>query len=136
MTADLDFITLSSIELVQKALYEIGFVRSPGRCFSHSETDILVEFPPGPLAIGDAPVSSIRRMKVGNNVLNLLTPKQCVMDRLAAYYHWDDEQALEQALQVARQHELDLDEIRIWSENEDMSLKYRKFLNELDISND
>ena len=136
MTADLDFITLSSIELVQKALYEIGFVRSPGRHFSHPETDILVEFPPGPLAIGDTPVSSTRRMKVGNNVLSLLTSTQCVMDRLAAYYHWDDQQALEQALLVARQHELDLDEIRVWSEHEDMSLKYGKFLNELDMSND
>jgi hypothetical protein len=121
MTADLDFITLSSIELVQKALDGIGFVRSSGRCFSHPGTDIEVEFPPGPLAIGDAPVSSTGRMEVGGNVLNILTPTQC------------DGQALEQALLVGRQHGLDLDEIRIWSESEDMSLKYGKFLRELDI---
>ena len=30
-----------------------------------------------------------------------MTPTDSVKDRLAAYYHWNDQQALEQAIMVA-----------------------------------
>ena len=65
---------------------EIGLTRSSGLYFSQPDTEMLVAFPPGPLSIGDSPVVSTGAMEVGNSMLNLLTPTQCVMDRLAAYY--------------------------------------------------
>ena len=52
LTADLDFITLRSIDMVQEALAKLGFRKGDGRYFTHPETDLLVEFPPGPLSIG------------------------------------------------------------------------------------
>jgi hypothetical protein len=128
LSADLDFITLSRMDAVEEAMAEIGFTRSSGRCFSRRDTDMLVEFPPGPLSIGDAPVRLTRTIQVGSWTLNLLTPTQCVMDRLAAYYHWDDEQALEQALLVAGRNEVDLGEIRTWSIRERNADKYAVFL--------
>ena len=106
---------------------EIGFIRSSGRYFSHPDTEMLVEFPPGPLSIGDTPVVSTGVMEVGNSTINLLTPTQCIMDRLAAYYHWDDEQALEQALLVAARNEVDLEEIQAWSIREGMEDRYEVF---------
>lgn len=33
------------------------------------------------------------------------------MDRLAAYWHWNDRQSLDQALMVARHAELDFDDL-------------------------
>jgi hypothetical protein len=132
LTADLDFITLRDIRDVQHAMSEIGFLRSTGRYFTHSDTDIVVEFPPGPLAIGDSPVSSTGTVTICNMELELLTPTQCVMDRLAAYYHWDDEQALMQALLVSSLNEIDFDQIQHWSLNEGMLNKYEHFLSQLD----
>jgi hypothetical protein len=41
-----------------------------------------------------------------------------VKDRLAAFYHWKDLQSLEQAVLVARQHTIDLNEVRRWSQAE------------------
>lgn len=119
---------MSRLEVVEKAMVEIGFTRSRGRYFSNPNTEVLVEFPPGPLSIGDAPVRSTSKILVGNKTLLLLTPTQCVMDRLASYYHWDDEQALEQALLVAGRNGVDLKEIRAWSIKERNTDKYDEFL--------
>jgi hypothetical protein len=38
--------------------------------------------------------------------------------RLAAFYHWNDRQALRAALTIARLHKVDLASIRKWSEGE------------------
>ena len=37
-------------------------------------------------------------LKKRNKILKLLSPTDCVKDRLAAYYHWNDRQSLEQAI--------------------------------------
>jgi len=111
---------------------ELGFVRSSGRYFSHPDTDILVEFPPGPLAIGGSPVTKVASLEIEKQNLELLTPTQCVMDRLAAYYHWDDRESLEQALLVAGLHDVDLSEIKSWSDIEGMGKKFSSFMNRLD----
>ncbi|MEN0057716.1 MAG: nucleotidyltransferase [Bdellovibrio sp.] len=49
---DLDFISPYSHEAIAKALSEIGFERE-GRYFHHSNSELYVEFPSGPVAIGE-----------------------------------------------------------------------------------
>ncbi|MDP2228515.1 MAG: hypothetical protein Q8J78_13685 [Moraxellaceae bacterium] len=51
----------------------------------------------------------------------LLTPTDCVKDRLSAYYHWHDRQALEQAVWVAQRQAVDREAVRQWSAQEGMS---------------
>ena len=109
------------MERIKEALEELGFLKETGRYFSHPDTELLIEFPPGPLSIGNSPVSSIQTMIIGNSTLNLLTPTQCVMDRLAAFYHWDDIQSLKQAILVAALHDMDMEYIAEWSKNEGKS---------------
>ena len=58
--------------------------------------------------------------------LRLLSPTECVKDRLAAYYRWEDRQCLEQAAMVAAENQIDLDEIERWSASEGMSAEFRK----------
>jgi hypothetical protein len=41
-----------------------------------------------------------------------------VKDRLAAYYHWGDRQCLEQAIMVAKDQDINLEEVRRWSKKE------------------
>ena len=40
----------------------------------------------------------IASKKYSTGTLRLLTATDCIKDRLAAYYHWRDEQGLEQAI--------------------------------------
>lgn len=130
---DLDFISHADHERIRNALAVIGF-REEGRHFSHPDTDFYVEFPPPPLAIGNQPVRELNEIQEGDRVLRLLTPTQCVMDRLAAFYFWNDRQALEQALLVGRQHDLTLEDVREWSIEEGMLDQYEQFLERLNGS--
>ena len=57
----------------------------------------------------------------------MLTPTDCIKDRLAAYYHWDDEQCLQQAVWVAQQNEFDLESVREWSIKESAEDKFVVF---------
>lgn len=57
------------------------------------------------------------------------------MDRLAAFYYWNDYQGLEQAVLVAREHPFNLDVIEKWSRSEKMQDRFKKFLEELGKKN-
>jgi hypothetical protein len=60
--------------------------------------------------------------------ITLLTPTDSVKDRLAAYYHWNDPQALEQALMLAKAQKINLKEVKRWSEKEGHKEKYKAFI--------
>jgi hypothetical protein len=117
---DLDFIEFGSIgrRKLKKVLGEIGFFSGKDRHFKNSETDIFLEFPPGPLAVGEEPVKEIITLNFSTGKLRIISPTDCVKDRLAAYYHWGDQQALEQAISVAKDNTIDLDELERWSKGE------------------
>lgn len=116
---DLDFIAtgMTSRQKIRSALAEINFIEEQ-RYFKNPETAYFIEFPSGPLAIGDEPPAEITTLRYSTGLLRLLSPTDSVKDRLAAYYHWKDQQSLEQAVLVARDHPVDLDEIQRWSVNE------------------
>jgi hypothetical protein len=114
---DLDFIEFGSIGIrkLKKALAEVGFLYQKNRYFKSSATDILLEFPPGPLAVGEEPVKEILTLNFPTGELSIISPTDCVKDRLAAYYHWGDRQSLEQAVLVGKHNIIDLDELERWS---------------------
>lgn len=90
---DLDFISPHSHHAISEALEQIGF-RKKGRYFVHPKTEFYLEFPSGPLGIGsEAPVRPAGRLKVDGVTVRLLSPTQCVMDRLAAWFHWGIDKA-------------------------------------------
>lgn len=41
-----------------------------------------------------------------------------VMDRLAAFFHWDDPQSLDQAVMIAAVNELDSPSLDFWAQAE------------------
>ena len=122
---DLDFVTtgLTNRQRIRSALAEINFVEEQ-RYFKNPETAYFIEFPSGPLAIGDEPPTEISTLRYSTGLLRLLSPTDCVKDRLAAYYHWKDRQSLEQAILVAGCHLIDLDEVRRWSDHEGFSNEF------------
>ena len=50
---------------------------------------------------------------------------------MAAYFHWDDLQSLEQALWVAEKNEFDLESVKNWAEHEKERKKFEVFLTRL-----
>lgn len=128
-TADLDFVERYHTRraALRKALAEIGFVEE-NRYFVHPDTPWFLEFPTGPLAVGDAPVHTLNEVATDTGVLVLLTPTDCIKDRLAAWFHWRDRQALQQAVWVAQRHAFDHEDVRAWSAREGMTEKFKEFL--------
>jgi len=109
---------------IRAAMNELGF-QEDGRYFRHPETELFIEFPAGPLAIGGEAISNIVEKEVRTGILRIISPTDCVKDRLAAYYHWGDQQCLVQAEYVAQAQEIDLQEVERWSEREGMLIKFQ-----------
>lgn len=132
-SGDLDFVmTEYNRKDVDKVLLELGFARIKSwRHYENKDCPYLVEFPPTPLSIGEEIVKDINEIKNSYGVLRLLTPTDCVKDRLAAYYHWNDQQSLEQALMVSLDQKVNVREIKRWSKNELMMEKYEYFEQQL-----
>ncbi len=112
--------------LIKNVMFDMGF-KEHNRYFVHDDTKWFIEFPRGPLGVGDAPVDDIATMEEETGILRLLTPTDCIKDRLAAYYHWDDPQSLEQAVWVAEKNSFDIASIEDWSEKENMVDKFIVF---------
>ncbi len=63
--------------------------------------------------------------------MQLLTPTDCVKDRLSSFFHWNDSQALKQALMVAEEHSIDLDNLKRWAKAEGFEKKLQEFLQKI-----
>ena len=111
---------------IKQVMFDMGF-KEHNRYFVHEDTAYFIEFPRGPLGVGDAAVHDIATLEEETGILKLLTPTDCIKDRLAAYYHWDDPQSLEQAVWVAQQNPFDLDAVEVWSKQEGMLDRFSIF---------
>jgi hypothetical protein len=130
---DLDFILggLHTQHSVKKALATIGFTpkASNSRYYEHKETKLTIEFPNGPLAVGDELLDpqNAANMETKAGSLRLLKPTDCVKDRLAAYYYWQDRQAFEQAVGVAKVQNMDWKDLKSWHEKEGKTDQFYSF---------
>ncbi len=125
---DLDFVLQSQADRksVGPVLEALGF-RKEGRHYRHPETPYIVEFLSPPLSVGEEPVREIQEIRRNRMILRLLSPTDCVKDRLASFYHWNDKPSLAQAVLVCGDAKVDLREVRRWSIHEGMKDKYQDF---------
>ncbi len=125
---DLDFISPQSHESIAKALAEIGFIKK-GRYFHHLQSELYVEFPTGPVAIGNkVPVEPEGEMIVSGTVIKMFSPSQSVMDRLAAWFHWNDRRSLIHAIWICEKHPVNIEKIRRWAAKENAKEKFNQFI--------
>ncbi len=117
MSYDLDFVTYEDLKKVEKPLEKLGFKRVE-RCFTHENCPYLIDFVNPPIAIGHESIRSFETLKSESGLLILLTPTDCVKDRLAAFFYWGDPQSLEQARLVAKNHLIDFNNLTEWSKKE------------------
>ncbi len=125
---DLDFVERLRVtrRKLAAALAEIGFTEKD-RYFTHPDTPFYLEFPSGPLAVGGESVLDIAELRLETGTLRLLSPTDCVKDRLAAFYHWNDRQCLQQAVWVAQERQVDWGELERWSRQEGAMEKFAEF---------
>ena len=66
-------------------------------------------------------------------MLTLSATDSC-RDRLAAFYHWKDRQALTAAVAIALRHRVRMKRIREWSGEEDSATEFDQFCSELELA--
>jgi len=102
-----------------QVLTELGY-RNVGHDYVHSVSRFQLEFPRGPLAVGDDLIHSWSTYREGKQLLHVISATDSCRDRLAAFYHFGDRSALEQALAVSRttREPVDRKVIKAWSKRE------------------
>lgn len=125
---DADFVLIGPCTTSQldEAMATLGFARKRDR-YVHPGLPFFVEFPRGPLGIGeDIRVRPVWRRGRTGRTLALSATDAC-RDRLAAFYHWNDHQSLEAAIAIALRHKVGMTRIQEWSRREGHVEGYRAF---------
>jgi hypothetical protein len=131
LSLDADFVLVEpcTTDDLDRALSGLGFERRRDR-YVHGRMPFVVEFPRGPLGIGeDFRIRPVWLRRRGARTLALSATDAC-RDRLAAFYHWADRQSLAVAVSIASRNRVSLAKIRAWSRSEGHLESYRVFLKE------
>lgn len=129
---DADFVLTApcNLEDLDRALAQLGFTRSRDR-YVRRGVPFFVEFPRGPLGIGeDFRIRPVWRRRGSARTLTLSATDAC-RDRLAAFFHWNDRQSLAAAVAIAARNRVAFGKVRGWSRKEGNLEGYAIFIAEL-----
>jgi hypothetical protein len=104
-------------ERLDVVLQEIGFEPGKSRYFKHPLCQhLFLEFPRGPVEIGEEFPVIPDEIEVEGRKLRLLSPTDCVKDRLAGYIHWNSRANFDQAVLICRRQidRVDLKQVERW----------------------
>jgi hypothetical protein len=134
-SVDLDFILQTGTVQrdLDRAMEAAGFERRANQYF-HTRSPFYVEFPPGPLSIGDDHEITPFELEIKGKRVLALSPTDSCRDRMAAFLHWKDRQNLETAVQIAVRNDVDLARIRSWCSREGVPEGFDEFMRLLTIS--
>jgi hypothetical protein len=106
LTLDIDMVNTNyqKPQRLHTAMAGLGFYKQ-GRIYVNDTTSITVEFPSGPLSIGDELINKTTFFQVTHGAIPILMVDDVIKDRLAAFIHWRDRQSLIQAVAVALKHQ-------------------------------
>ncbi len=134
-SGDLDLVTDGvDRDRLKAVLKQLGFEPSRSRYFKHPAcTHLFLEFPRGPVEIGEEFPIVPEEMEVEGRALRLLSPTDSVKDRLAGYIHWRNRSYFDQALLICRsqQQRVDLVAVRKWCEREGGAAAYQELIEQL-----
>lgn len=132
-SGDLDFVKMSLFTKgLNEAMLEIGFKKS-GKHFVHPNCKhLFIEFPGSiPIGIGeDRFIVPVERIVDGVGI-KILSATDCVKDRLASYHYYKNKDALDQAVLVAQNQDVNFSKIKKWCLNEDAESLFIEFKNAL-----
>ena len=131
-SGDLDFVPEGLfMGPVEESMAQLGFRRRGGH-FEHPDCHhLFVEFVRPPLGIGNDLDIRPRVEACDGRELKILSPTDCVRDRLASFIHFKARECLDQALLVATAQEgVNLSRVRSWcvSEGRAGELAFEEFI--------
>jgi hypothetical protein len=130
VTGDLDFVVNylwpKDEDKIENVMSGLGFKRN-GRIFTNDSVAYSVEFPPGPLGIGEQYRIQPVEIELKTGTLSLLSPTDSAKDRLVSYFYANDRQCLEQAVRICQLNDVDMDGIRKWARSEGRPEKFAEF---------
>jgi hypothetical protein len=132
-SGDLDFVLCSIFKKknLPKLLKEIGFTQS-GRHFVHSNCQHLyIEFSSSFLEIGDDNNIVPAEVESSGTMIKILTPTDCVKDRLASYFPFEARECLDQAVLVTGKHPINMQAVKKWCLNEGAEKTFDDFQDKL-----
>ncbi len=97
--------------------------------FVHPDTSYTIDFPRGPLAVGGDYIHETATLKKGDMTLRILSPADCVRDRLAHFYHWGitRRSTPPSPLRPPTVRFINLDLLRSWSSREESLQEFAEF---------
>jgi len=119
-SGDLDLVNINNKEetVIDRTLQELGFEKK-GRHFEHLRCKhIFIEFVPPPLSIGSDYTVKPYEVSVEGIIIKILSPTDCIKDRLASYIYFNARECLDHAVLVAKKQEYDLKAVQDWCDKE------------------
>jgi hypothetical protein len=123
---DADFIITVRGDGGAKVLANLGYTQRGGT-YEHPENPYALEFPRGPLAVGDDLIDTWETMRRKNRILHILSRTDCVRDRLVWFYAHNDLSSLRAAIGVAASGPVNRDLIAQWSLREGFQKECDRF---------
>lgn len=112
LSKDLDFVTAAMRTEIDPVMEELGFQRSGSRRFYvHPDIEMTIEFPSGPLAIGNRHMPDTAELKTPCGHLRVLTATAACQDRLIQWLAWGVSEALYAAVEIASRNKVDHEDI-------------------------
>ncbi len=132
-SGDLDFVSKAGTHAqVREVLESLGFEKVRSRHFEHPDCPhLIIEFPPGPISIGDDYKILPADVKIEGQTLKILSPTDCIRDRLASYIHFNARECLDQAVLVAKNQTFDIERVRKWCLSEGAREVFETFSSKL-----
>ena len=131
-SGDLDLIKTSMfVTGLEDVMKEIGFIKT-SRHFEHPECKhIFIEFPGSFLEIGEDSNIIPDTRQVNGHTIKILSPTDCIKDRLASYIYFKAQECFDQAIEVPKKHPIKLGKVKKWCINENRADVFEEFKKQL-----
>lgn len=128
MSGDLDFVFgwQNNHKEIKAALKELGF-HADTRVFSRPGCPFTMDFSSPPIDIGNGNDPEVREDKFDGKLIRILTPTECIKDRLHKAFHWKDELALKAALEVALSQPFSISKVKKFCADNKIMTKFEEF---------
>ena len=128
LSGDLDFVFgwQNNHKEIKKALSELGF-HADTRVFSRPNCPFTMDFSSPPVDIGNKNDPEVNEDTFGGETIRILTPTECIKDRLHKAFHWKDELALKAALDVAITQSFSMSKVQKFCQDNSILPKFEEF---------
>lgn len=128
-SGDLDFIAKTFFkERIPAIMKDMGFQFINGH-FKHPECHhLFVEFVQGPVAIGEDQNITPAERKVNGKTIKILSPTDCIKDRLANFMYFHARECLDQAILVAQSQPFSETQVKTWCSDEGYPEVFDEFI--------